>query len=221
VKAVKSRFLALAVLGALLGSPALDAQITATAPQAAPSQYLQRLDLSGGFLYAHFNPSPGSEIHATNLYGGEGSATVWLHPLWGLEGSVRVASGNMSIPATVVNDVQIPTTLPMREYLFLFGPSFRLYRRPRVTLGMHFLLGGAYGSFSSGLPAGIEPQDVGLYNDKLTEGLAIGGFADYNLSSRWAVRFVSDWQPTHYGFEWQDEAAGSAGLVYKFGSLGR
>jgi hypothetical protein len=30
---------------------------------------------------------------------------------------------------------------------------------------------------------------------------------------------ITDWQPTHYGFSWQDEFAGSAGVVYKFGTL--
>jgi len=219
VKAVFCRFLALACCGAVLGAPALDAQITATAPQGPPSEYAQRIDLSGGFYYAHFNPSPGHQVEAINLFGGEGSATLWLHPLWGLEASVREASGKMSIPPSLVNGVQVPTNPPMREYLVLFGPSFRLYRGPRLTLGVHSLLGAAYGSFSSGFPAGIQPQDVGIYNDKLTMGLAIGGFADYNLSSRWAVRFVADWQPTHYGLNYQNESADSAGIVYKFGSM--
>jgi hypothetical protein len=221
VKAVFCRFLAPVFCGAVLGSPALHAQITATAPQAASSAYSQRIDLSGGYFYAHFNPSPGNQVEAINLFGGEGSATLWLRPLWGFEASVREASGNMSIPRSQVNGVQVPANPPMSEYLFLFGPSFRIYRGPRVTLGMHSLAGAAYGSFSSGFPSGIQPQDVGIYNDKLTLGMGIGGFVDYNLTPRWAVRFVADWQPTHYGLNWQNESADSVGLVYKFGSLHR
>ena len=219
MKAVFSRFLALAFCGAVLGSPALHAQITATAPQATPSEYSQRIDFSAGFQYSHFNPSPGNKIEAINLFGGEGSATLWLHPRWGLEASVREASGTMPIPLTTINGVQLPTHLPMSEYLFLFGPSVRFYRGPRLSLGMHYLVGAAYGDFSSGFPSGIQPQSVGIYNDKLAMGLGIGGIADYNLTSRWAVRLDADWQPTHYGFDWQDESADSVGLVYKFGSL--
>lgn len=207
--------------GAVLGLPALHAQITATAPQGPPSEYSQRIDLSGGYFYAHFNPSPGNQVEAINTFGGEGSATWWLHSLWGIEASVREASGTMSLPPTLVNGVETPRNPPMSQYLFLFGPSFRFYRHPRVTLGMHYLLGAAYGSFSSGFPAGIQPQDVGVYNDKLTMGLAIGGFADYNLNSRWSVRFVADWEPTHYGLNWQNESADSVGIVYKLGSLHR
>jgi hypothetical protein len=221
VKSVFSRFLALAFCGALLGSPALHAQVTATASKGPSSEYSQLVDLSGGALYAHFNPSPGLQVHAINLLGGEGSATVWLRPVWGVEASVREASGTMLIPPSLVNGVQVPTSAPMSEYLVLFGPSFRFYRRPKITLGMHYLLGAAYGSFSSGFPKGIQPQNVGIYNDKLTMGLAIGGFADYNLNPRWSVRFVADWQPTHYGFNWQNESADSVGIVYKWGSLHR
>lgn len=221
MKAVFSRFLALAFCGAVLGSPALRAQVTATAAQAPSNGYSQRMDFSGGALYSHFNPSPGAQVHAINLLGGEGSATLWFRPAWGIEASVREASGNMVVSPTLVNGVQLPTNPPMSEYLFLFGPSLRFYRRPKVTLGMHFLVGAAYGSFSSGFPKGIQPQEVGIYNDKLTMGMAIGGIADYNLNSRWAVRFTADWQPTHYGFNWQNESADSVGIVYKWGSLGR
>lgn len=221
MKAVFSRFLALLFCGAVLGSPALQAQITATAPQAASNAYSERIDLSGGFQYAHFNPSPGKKVEAINLFGGEGSATFWMRSRWGIEASVREASGTMNIPLTAINGVQLPTHAPMSEYLFLFGPDFRLYSTPRIGLGMHFLVGAAYGSFSSGFPSGIQPQSVGIYNDKLAMGLGIGGTADYNLSQRWAVRLDADWQPTHYGFGWQDESADSVGLVYKFGSLHR
>lgn len=211
-----SRFLALAVFGALLGSQALHAQVTATVPQAEAMQYSQRWDFFGGAMYSHFNPSASRLVHAINLLGWQGSATAWMRPSWGIEASVRGLSGNMSIPA---NTYGVPTNPSMSEYLFLFGPSFRFYRTPKLTLGMHYLLGAAYGDFSSDFPQGVQPQQVAIYNDKLTMGLAIGGVADYNVSPRWAVRFVADWQPTHYGFEWQNEFAGSAGLVYKFGSL--
>jgi hypothetical protein len=84
---------------------------------------------------------------------------------------------------------------------------------------MHGLVGAAYGVFDSGFPPGTMPQDVGIYNDKLALGLAVGGWYDYNLSQRLSVRVITDWQPTHYGFSWENEFAGSAGVVYKFGTL--
>jgi opacity protein-like surface antigen len=214
-----SRFLALAALGAFfLPQACLHAQVTATAPSAEPSQYSQRWDIYGGALYSHFNPSPGAEVRAINLLGWNASATLWLHKRWGIESSARGAYGTLVVPA---NSYGIPSNPPMSEYLFLFGPSVRMYRSPKVTLGMHFLIGAAYGKFDSGFPKPIQPQQVSIYNDKLAFGMAWGGFADYNIKPHWAVRFVSDWQPTHYGFSQQNEFAGSAGIVYKFGKLNR
>jgi len=212
-----SRFVVLAALGLVLGPVTrLHAQITATAPQAEADAYSQRWDFFGGYQYAHFNPSNGLSIEAVNLTGWTGSATLWFHPRWGIEADARGEYGVLVIPP---NSENVPKNPPMSENLELFGPSFRMYRSPKVMLGLHFLEGAAYGKFSSGFPAGTQPQDFDIYNDKLAFGMAWGGIADYNVTSRWSVRFVADWQPTHYGFSWQNEGAGSVGLVYKFGSL--
>jgi hypothetical protein len=217
VKAVMFRFLALAALGAcLVPQSRIHAQVTATAPEAEAPQYGQRWDFFGGAQYSHFNPSPGRNVQAINLTGWSGSATAWLHPLWGIEGSARGLYGNLVVPA---NSEGIPATPPMTEKLFLFGPNFRIIRHRNYTFGMHTLVGAAYGVFDSGFPPGTMPQDVGIYNDKLAVGLGIGGWFDYNVTQRLSVRVITDWQPTHYGFSWQNEFAGSAGIVYKFGTL--
>jgi hypothetical protein len=215
------RFMPLLALGALLCPlPRAHAQVTATAPEAEAPQYQQRWDIYGGAEYAHFNPGTGKGdgVKAVSLMGWTGSATAWLRPLWGIEASARGVYGNLTVPA---NPYGIPASPRMSENLFLFGPSFRLYRTPRTTLGMHLLIGAAYGVFDSQFPPGITPQQVNIYNDKLAFGTAVGGFADYNVTPRWSVRFVSDWQPTHYGYSEQNEFAGSVGLVYKIGSLGK
>jgi hypothetical protein len=217
VKAVMSRLLALAALAACLVSQHhLLAQVTATAPEAEAPQYAQQWDFYGGAQYSHFNPSPGRGVPAINLLGWNGSATVWFHPLWGIEASARGLYGNLVIPP---NSYRVPANPPMTEHLFLFGPSFRFVRKPKFAVGMHGLIGAAYGVFDSGFPSGVTPQTVGIYNDKLAFGMAIGPYVDYNVGSRWSVRVISDWQPTKYGFPWQSEFAGSAGIVYKFGSL--
>lgn len=219
MKAVIARVVALMAFGAMLFPQGrLQAQVTATAPEAETPQYAQRWDLYGGAQYSHFNPSPTRNVQAINLLGWTGSGTLWFRPLWGIEGSARGLYGNLAVPANALN---IPAHPPMSEHLFLFGPDVRLYRAPKVGLGLHVLIGAAYGAFGNGFPSGTTPQAVGIYNDKLAFGMAVGASADYNLNSRWSVRFVPDWQPTHYGFGWQNEFAGSAGVVYKLGSLHR
>jgi hypothetical protein len=107
----------------------------------------------------------------------------------------------------------------MSEYLWLFGPTFRIYRRENYAAGFHTLIGAAYGSFDKDFPPGVSPNQIGAYNNKLAFGAAVGGFGEYNLSPRLAVRLIADWQPTHYGYTWQNEFAGSVGIVYKIGAL--
>ena len=215
-----SRFVALLAFGALLGLVPLHAQVTATAPSAAPPQYSQRWDLFGGAQYMHFNPGTGhgAQVKANNLLGWTGGATAWMRPSWGIEASVRGAYGNFSVPPNIYN---IPLSDRMSEHLVLFGPNFRFYRGPRLGVGMHILIGAAYGVFSTDFPKGIMPLQVNVYNDKLAFGYAVGAPIEYNVNQRWSVRFVPDWQPTHYGYSQQNEFAGSLGLVYKIGKLNK
>ncbi len=209
------RLLVLAAVGAcFVSSHRLHAQVTATAPEAEAPQNAQRWDFYGGAQYSHFNPSPDRGVHAINLLGWNGTATIWLGSRFGFDGSARGLYGNLEVPA---NGEGIPANPQMSEHLFLFGPNFRIVRHQTYTMGMHTLIGGAYGAFGNGFPKGTTPQDVGIYNDKLAVGFGIGPWIDYNLGPRLAVRAIADWQPTHYGFSWQSEFAGSVGIVYKFG----
>ena len=218
VKAVTRRLFTLLVLAtSLLPFSRLHAQVTATAPVTTEPQYAQRWDLYGGAQYSHFNPSPSRGVAAINLLGWNGSATAWFRPAWGIEASARGLYGNMVLPSNAYN----LTNPPMSEHLFLFGPSFRFLRTPNYTFGMHTLFGAAYGKFSTGFPSGVQPNTLSIYNDKLAFGSAVGAYADYNVTPKWSVRLVTDWQPTHYGFTFQNEFAGSVGLVYKLGALHR
>lgn len=178
--------------------------------------YNNRWDIYGGAQYSHFNPSPGPNIAANSLLGWNGTLTAYLHPLWGIEMGARGLYGTMSVPA---NAYGVPSNPSMSEHLFLFGPTFRFIRRDNFAAGMHGLVGAAYGSFDKDFPAGIQPNVVGIYNNKLAFGAAIGAWGDYNLSSKLAVRVIADYMPTRYGYALQNEFAGSVGIVYKFGVL--
>lgn len=191
------------------------AQVTATAPVGEPPQYTNRWDFYGGVQYSHFNPSAARSFPANNLLGWNGTATAYFRPVWGIEGSFRGLYGTIDVPVNQFG-IQNPK---MSEYLWLFGPTFRLLRRENYAAGLHFTIGAAYGNFSKDLPPGISPNQIDVYNDKLAFGSAVGGWADYNLSPRLAVRLITDWQPTHYGYKTQSEFAGSVGVVYKIGSL--
>jgi hypothetical protein len=192
------------------------AQVTAVAPVTEAPQYNNRWDIYGGAQYSHFNPSPVRNVQATNLLGWNGTATIYFRPSWGLEAGARGLYGSMSVPANAFN---VPASPKMSENLFLFGPTFRMFRGRNYAAGLHALVGAAYGSFDKDFPQGVQPDLVGIYNNKLALGGAVGAWADYNVSTKWAVRAIADYQPTRYGFTMQNEFAGSVGIVYKLGTL--
>ncbi len=200
----------------LLFASSLQAQITATAPAATGADNLQRFDIEGGAAYAHLNPGYAHHVEATNLIGWEGSATGWFAKHYGFEATARGLYGNYTLPA---NAYSLTGSSNLSEYLFLFGPSFRLLQTEKYTAGMHVLIGGAYGSFDQGFAgSGVQPTEIGVYNDQLAFAGVIGGWADYNVRPKFAVRFKADYQPTRYGNTTQNEFAGSVGIVYKLGS---
>jgi hypothetical protein len=205
-------------LGALLSTATLFAQVTATAPAASGSEAVQRFDFYGGAAYAHFNPGYAHQVAATNLIGAQGSATAWFTHAFGAEATWRGVYGNYPIPANLYG---VTGKSNIAENLFLFGPSARLYSSDKYTAGVHLLIGGTYGSFDSGFKgSGIQPFSVGVYNNELTFAAAFGGWADYNLGPKYAVRFIADYQPTFFGNTHQNEFGGSLGFVYKFGTRG-
>lgn len=204
-----------AIAACALSSASLYAQVTATAASVNVPTEDQRLDLSAGAAYSHFNPGYAHQVRAVNLLGWQGSATGWFSNRVGVEATVRGLYGTYDLP---VNGFSLPKSSSMSEYLFLFGPSVRLYQSPRYTAGMHLLIGGTYGSFDSGYhSSGIQPAQIGVYNTQLATAYAIGGWADYKILPKFAIRFTADYQPTRYSGLNQNEFAGAVGIVYKLG----
>ncbi len=191
------------------------AQVTATAPTSNGPADMERLDVVGGAAYSHFNPGFAHQVRATNLLGWQGAATYWFSHLVGGEAAIRGLYGSYDLP---VNGFNLPATSNTSEYLFLFGPSVRLYEREKYTAGAHVLIGGAYGAFDQAFQgSGIQPRQIGIYNNQLAIAYAIGGWADYKIAPRLAVRFTGDYQPTRYGGLNQNEFFGGVGIVYKIG----
>jgi hypothetical protein len=212
----RTSFLRIAAVAACaLSAVAVQAQVTATAASVNAPTEDQRFDISGGAAYSHFNPGYAHQVRAINLIGFQGSATGWFSNLLGVEATMRGLYGTYDLP---INGFNLPSTSPMSEYLFLFGPTVRLYQSPRYTAGMHLLVGGTYGSFDSAYHgSGIQPAQIGVYNSQLTTAYSVGGWADYKIMPKFAIRFTADYQPTRYSGLTQNEFEGAVGIVYKLG----
>ena len=90
-----------------------------------------------------------------------------------------------------------------REYNILFGPQLS-HRVEKFTVFVHGLLGVAHASVDGG------PSSTGA-------GWVIGGGADYNLNSNFAIRPVQlDYHGAHVFGTTQKDARYSVGLVYRF-----
>jgi len=213
----RSLRLALCLFLVALTASHLRAQVTATAPPLSTdlSTYNNRWDAYGGFGYARFQTTEGVNLKA-NLFGFKGSVTGWLSPVVGLTASTGNYYGSIPLPS---NAYRI-NTAKVSEHLFLVGPTVRLYRGDKFTVDAHLLLGGTYGIFNSSFTsANIEPNVLRLYNNQLAFALAGGASYDYNVRPNWSVRLITDFQPTHYGLAFQQEFAGSVGVVYKWGAI--
>lgn len=206
----------LALSVSLFAFTSLHAQVQASAPVTVLPGYDQQWDLYGAYAASHFNPGTGRGVPAIWLHGWRGDATAWFRQLFGLEFSARGYYGTITVPANAFN----VTSSNMSQHIFLVGPNFRVIRRQNYTVGGHVLLGAADGSFDQGFKnSGVQPSQVGIYNNKVAFGMAVGAWYDYNLTPRWSVRATTEWQPTHYGFTTQNEFAGSVGIVYKAGRM--
>jgi hypothetical protein len=206
--------LSAALCAALLAvSPALSAQVTATAaPAAVNTGGVHDVEIFGGAAYAHANPGFAHQVQATNLLGWTGGADYWFSRHVAVEGYARGVYGSFTIP---VNNYLITGSSNISEYSFLFGPSFRLHNGDKWQAGIHVDIGGVYGTFSSGYAnTGVQPSATGVFNDQLAFTGAFGGWAQRVITPSFSVRVVADYQPTRFSGRGQNEFAGSASIVY-------
>lgn len=207
-------FATLAAAILVFSAASLHAQIVATAPVTVAPAYDTHYDVFGGYMYSHFNPARGSQVHAINMYGFNGTLTDWVKPSFGLELTTRHVFGTIIPP---VNGYGIKP-YSASQHFYMVGVAARFLRTPKYDFGMHMDMGAVYGIFNKGnYPTNIQPINLGLYNNQAAVAMAIGAFSDYNVKPHWAIRVYTDWQPTFYGKTHQDEFAGALGIVYKFG----
>lgn len=209
-----SFFSTLAAAAFVFCAASLQAQIVATAPVTVAPAYNNHYDVFGGFDYSHFNPARGSQVHAINMFGFNGTLTDWVKPGFGLELTTRHVYGTIIPP---INGYGIKNYTGSQHF-YMVGAAARFLRTPKYDFGMHLDLGAVYGVFDKGYPPNVQPIDLGIFNTQPAFAAAIGAFSDYNIKPHWALRLYTDWEPTFYGQTHQDEFAGSLGVVYKFGT---
>jgi hypothetical protein len=96
----------------------------------------------------------------------------------------------------------------LRQYSFMAGPQFRLFRKERFETSLRAVFGGAHGS--------VWKNGTSLA-DETTFAALVGTNVDYNLSKRVALRFSPGIYMTQFGDQTQRNFRFSVGPVFRFG----
>ena len=193
----------------LFGAPACNAQNGKLGP-AAPVTYDNKYEVYGGINFMNFQAGQNLPKRM-NLAGAEASFTYWT-PVsrLGVTGDYRFEGGTTPVfPSPGSSN-------PARQLVFLnMGMGGVTYRGPKnhyAAIDYHALVGVANGMFN-----GPTTFDVGLYTNRTKPIGAFGGSLDYNRSKNVAFRLSPDLIIEHFGTEYREFFAISAGVIYRFG----
>ncbi len=218
------------IAAASLGMAALPAA-QAQAPQYHPPvvapngalnnvSYNNRYEVYGGLAYTHYDAGP-SLLQGANLGGFDIQGARFFTRKWAADAAAR---GYFSTSGVVPNiyGIRGPS---VSNYMLLAGPEYRLAANQHGSITLHALFGGTYGLFTGSLTdqtgQHVPPGALGLFNDQIAFGSAIGGSIDLNRSPRLAFRISPDANLTDFSSggkgDFKEQFAISVGLVYRLG----
>ena len=166
-----------------------------------------RVEIAGGYSYVRSRTVTSLGF---NMHGGSGSVAVNVNDWLGLVADIgHQTTGNVPPPGSGF-------TLNTTSYLF--GPRIS-YRRERVTLFAHELLGGSHAGgtlYTQGFQQTSAPPSA-----QNSFAMALGGGVDYNITRRFAIRTVqADWLYTLFpngAANRQSSLRLTFGVVFRFG----
>ena len=212
--------LAGAVPSILAQAPQYHPPVVAASNTLAGVTYNYRYEVYGGLAYTHFDAGP-SLLQGANLGGVDVQGAYFLTHKWAVDGAVRAYLGTSGV---------VPNPYGIRgpgvsNYMLLAGPEYRVASNQHASLNLHALFGGTYGLFTGSLQnqigQNVPPHALGLFNDQIAFGSAIGGSIDLNRSPRLAFRISPDANLTDFlgasNRDFKEQFALSVGLVYRLG----
>lgn len=219
---VRKSLFFLAAVALLLSCIQVQARAQYTQPVVAPNntltnvKYDWRWEVYGGMAYSHFNAGP-NIVQGSNLGGFDAQVARFFTPRWAVAANARGYYGTSPV---LPNQYRIEGPF-VSEHMFMAGPEYRGPSNEHVSLLFHALFGGAYGYFTRGLQDQngnpVPPVNVGLFNNQLTFGSAIGGSIDLNRSPRLVFRISPDATLTDFGSAGiHEQFTLSVGMVFRF-----
>jgi len=176
---------------------------------AAQATYDNKYEVYGGINFMNFQAGQNLP-QRMNMGGGELMGTYWLTNRLGVALDYRGEAGTTPV-------LPSPASFrPSRQLVYMnMGMAGVQYRGPKnhyAAVDYHALIGVSHGVFD-----GPTTYDVGLYTNRTKPIGAFGGSLDYNRSKNLAFRLQPDLIVEHFGTEYREFFAISAGVIYRFG----
>jgi hypothetical protein len=173
--------------------------------------YTHQWEIAGGGGYLRFSPGQYLQKNSEITFWMDG--TYYFNQKLGLTAEVRGAFGNAKVGNTIYN---IPNP-QISQYPFLFGPTYRFYRREKYAISGFALAGTAIGKFDSG-SKGISSANLGLWpSTNAAFAISAGANLDLNLYPNIAFRIAPSYLGTTFGSNFQNNLGFEMGIVYRFG----
>lgn len=176
------------------------------APQAT---YDNKYEVYGGINFMNFQAGQNLPKRM-DLAGAELMGTYWLNGRLGVAADYRFEGGTTPV-------LPSPASFrPSRQLVLMntgmVGVQYRSIKNHYAAIDYHALVGVSHGEFD-----GPTNFDVGLYTDRTKPIGAFGGSLDYNRTKNLAFRLQPDLIVEHFGSEYREFFAISAGAIYRFG----
>ena len=178
--------------------------------QAMKDVYSHLYEAYVGMGYLRFAPGPSLQ-HVTD-YAWDAGFTRWYGQKLG---ATLDARGYYGTPYVGLNFSGI-TRPAISTYVFMGGPSYRIYTQPKYAVSVRAMGGAAMGNFSSDTN-GFGSTALGMYADGTTYAINGGLLGEYNLSPAVGFRLGGDYLGTGFGSKLQNSFGFTGAIVYRFG----
>ena len=176
--------------------------------------YAHRWEFGGGGGYLRFRSGKNLQKNSEIAFWFNG--TYYLNDRLGLTGEIRGAYGNAKLynNATAYGLNYNPN---ISQYPYLFGPTYRFYRREHYAVSGFALGGAAIGKFDSDTK-GVPSTTLGMWpSTNARPAFSLGANVDINVYPNLAFRIAPTYTGTTFGGSLQSNAGFEMGLVYRFG----
>ena len=176
--------------------------------------YTHRWEFGGGGGFLRFRS--GSTLQKNSEISFWFDGTYYLNERLGLTGEIRGAYGNAKLYNTA-STFGVNYNPNISEYPYLFGPTYRFWRRERYAVSGFALGGAAIGKFDSDTK-GVSAPTLGMWpSSNARPAFSLGANADINVYPNLAFRIAPNYTGSTFGGSLQNNFGFGIGLVYRFG----